>query len=40
MRSQFFGVSSSQILSLTAALSSNVFLATEPALITAHPWSY
>ncbi len=37
---QFFGLSSSQIVSGPATQSSNVFLATEPALIAAHPWSY
>jgi len=36
---QFFGLSSSQIVSGPATQSSNVFLATEPALITTHPWS-
>jgi hypothetical protein len=36
---QFFGLSSSQIASGPATQSSNLYLATEPTLITTHPWS-
>jgi len=37
---QFYGLSSSQIASGSATQSNNLFLTTEPALITTHPWSY
>ncbi len=37
---QFFGLTSSQIASGPATQSSNLFMTTDPALITTHPWSY
>src|SRR5216683_1464903 len=37
---QFWGLTSSQIVSGAGSQSSNVFLSTEPALVTTHPWSY
>ena len=35
---QFYGLTASQIATGANSQSSNTFLTTEPALITAHPW--